>query len=125
MFFRRLTSLGSRLQRQLSRSSTIRYQLNYLETGGRGTSFPVQGLTGSVTVTRRSNRLVLTIRVKSLDGMHRLITLYRKPLSQDLLGLYESANSTALIGVIDASLLQIEAPDPDGAAPVILRATRP
>ncbi|GAB3048319.1 hypothetical protein GCM10027185_60230 [Spirosoma pulveris] len=68
---------------------------------------------------------MLTIRVKGQNGMHRPITLYRKPLSQDLFGLYESANSTALIGVIDASLLQIEAPDPDGTAPIILRASCP
>ncbi|MCX6216341.1 hypothetical protein [Spirosoma sp.] len=124
MFFRRLTSIGSRLQRRLTRSSTIIYQLDYLETGGLGTSFPFKGLTGRVVATQRGNQLVLTIRVKGQDMIHRPITLYSKPLSQDLSGLYESADSRALIGVIDSSLLQIEATDPDGVVPIIVRASR-
>ncbi|WP_041618130.1 hypothetical protein [Spirosoma linguale] len=125
MFFRRLTSIGLRLQRRLTRWSTITYTLNYLETGRVATTFPVEGLTATVAIAQRNNRIRLTIQVKGQPMIDRPITLYRKILSQDLSGLYESADSTTLIGVIDSSLLQIETTDPDDATAIIVRATRP
>ncbi|GAB3047516.1 hypothetical protein [Spirosoma pulveris] len=115
----------NRLISKLGRAATSSYQLTYLETGGRSTAFPFQGLPGTVAVSHRNNRVILRIRVAGQSVVHRPITLYRKALSQDLWGLYESREATALIGVIDTSRLQIEAPDPDAAAPIILRATRP
>lgn len=125
MVYHSLRSIANRLKSKLGRAAISSYQLTYLEIGGRGTAFPFQGLLGTVAVSQRNNQVILRIRVAGQSVIHRPITLYRKALSQDLFGLYESANSAALIGVIDTSLLQIEAPDPDTAAPIILRATRP
>lgn len=123
-FFHCLTSLSARLLHKLTGSSTSLYQLNYLETAGEGTVFPVKGVTGTVAVWRRNDRIRLTIRVEGQALTHPSILLYSRRLTQDLLGLYATSDAPVLIGVLDGCFLQIETTGPTAEGPLILRATR-